>query len=196
MSKAAGELEHLLSEAIAAADPDLSERIGADPSAHLDLVVLAHRAHSRTAEMLREAVTSARSAGHSWEAIGKALGMTRQAAQQRFGKASAPGSPTSQVPKRVLTGLTAFNEMDVLERAGRYGWHSVEYGPLYHVVERDEMQWEHRRIYAWSRNRASLNADGWHVVGEGWFPWSYYARPTGVPAIMEDISDEDLLGGK
>ena len=35
--------------------------------------------------MLRRRVDLARRAGHSWAAIGVALGVTRQAAQQRFG---------------------------------------------------------------------------------------------------------------
>jgi len=36
---------------------------------------------------LRRQVSIARRSGHSWAAIGLALGVTRQAAQQRFGSA-------------------------------------------------------------------------------------------------------------
>jgi hypothetical protein len=39
---------------------------------------------------LRRHVTMARQAGHSWASIGFALGITRQAAQQRFGADGAP----------------------------------------------------------------------------------------------------------
>ncbi len=35
---------------------------------------------------LHEAVTAARRDGHSWTAIGAVLGITKQAAQQRFGQ--------------------------------------------------------------------------------------------------------------
>ena len=40
--------------------------------------------------MLRRHVAKARKVGHSWASIGFALGITRQAAQQRFGVDEAP----------------------------------------------------------------------------------------------------------
>ena len=75
-------LDELLAHAIAAAGPGL-EGLPDDPGAHLELVARTDRAHRRTVEMLRAAVLAARAAGHSWDAIGGALGTTRQAAQQR-----------------------------------------------------------------------------------------------------------------
>jgi hypothetical protein len=41
---------------------------------------------------LRHQVAEARRAGHSWAVIGASLGITRQAAQQRFGSRHDPGS--------------------------------------------------------------------------------------------------------
>jgi hypothetical protein len=79
-------LDDLLSEAIAASSPDLSKRIESDPDAYLELVVRTNEAYGCIGEMLQESVLAARAAGHSWDVIGKSLGMTRQAAQQRFGK--------------------------------------------------------------------------------------------------------------
>lgn len=186
-------LDDRLSEAIFAAVPGLSERLESDPTAYLELAVHTDQAHRRTGEMLRAAVLSARSAGHSWEAIGDALGMTRQAAQQRFGKGASQPEEGAVAHTRTVSGLTAFNEMHVLAKAGRYGWHSVAYGPFFHVLERDDRQWEHRRVYAWSRNRRELEAEGWRIIGEGWFPWSYYARATETPALRPDISTAELL---
>jgi hypothetical protein len=52
------------------------------------LVMAANRELSVAEQTLRRQVSLARRAGHSWAAIGTALGVTRQAAQQRFG---APG---------------------------------------------------------------------------------------------------------
>lgn len=185
-------LDALLSGAIAAAGQDLSERIQHDAGAYLELVVLTNKAHDRTGEMLREAVLAARGAGHSWEAIGTSLGMSRQAAQQRFGK-GAPDDEDEGPERRKLTGLHAANEMAALEKAGRYGWHSVNYGPLFHILERDDVQWEHCRVYAWSRGRAELEAEGWQMIGNGWFPWAYYARPTDAPAVEDDPEWSELV---
>ena len=66
--------------------------------------------------------------------------------------------------RRVLTPLTAFTEMAVLEREGRAGWHVVDYGTLFHVVEASDVPWEHRRV-PWSPTAARrMAADGWTLV--------------------------------
>jgi hypothetical protein len=179
------DLDELLSEAIAAAEPDISERIATDPAAYLDLVVLAARANARTGTLLHDAVSSARSAGHSWEAIGQVLAMSRQAAQQRFGRSPSTEDSTSGDETRRLSGLNAFNEMEALHSAGRHGWHSVEFGPLFHVVSRSPWQWEHQRVYVVGASRRALEADGWQRIGTHWFPWAYYKRQLDKPALPD-----------
>ena len=60
-------------------DKDISEIVQAD-------------AELRVAQLkLRRQVSRARQSGHSWAAIGLALRITRQAAQQRFGAVDADG---------------------------------------------------------------------------------------------------------
>lgn len=49
-------------------------------------VVAAKRSLAGAEDELRDAVLAARAAGDSWTVIGAALGITRQAAQQRFGE--------------------------------------------------------------------------------------------------------------
>ena len=187
------EFSDLIARAVARLDPSLERRLDTEPSAHLDLVLLTRRAHDETGRLLRSAVTSARAAGSSWEAIGSALGMTRQAAQQRFGhKPSAAPEPDDgdgdgHLPvageHRQLVGLSAFNEMDQLDLWGRHGWHSIGFGPLFHDVEKSDMQWEHKRAVVGSRKARDLEANGWERIGSTWFPWVYLKRPLPLPAV-------------
>lgn len=180
-----------LAAALDAAEPTLAARLEDDPAAHLDLVRLALAAHAETDVLLRAAIGSARSAGCTWEQVGAVLGMTRQAAQQRYGRRDEEPAPASG-PHRTMTlaPLSAFNEMRVLERAGRYGWHCVSYGPLFHVVEESDQQWEHHRALGWYPLRPG---DGWQRIGAGWFPWTYYKRPLGVPPLPGQVTMGDLL---
>ena len=53
---------------------------------HFRAIVAARKEVEAAETKLREAVIAAREAGDPWAAIGFALGTTRQAAQQRFGK--------------------------------------------------------------------------------------------------------------
>jgi hypothetical protein len=51
-------------------------------------VAAAHDACQQAAAVLRDAVASARQVGHPWSAVAGILGVTRQAAQQRFAQNS------------------------------------------------------------------------------------------------------------
>src|SRR5450759_2529349 len=186
------ELRQLLSEAITGARPDLSERLDADPAAHLDLVSLALAARSETDALLRATISSARSAGCTWEAIGQVLDMSRQAAQQRYG-GEVTALPRAGGTILRLAPLTAFTEMRVLDRAGRYGWHSIGFGALFHIVEKSDLQWEHRRVHAVGTDRRELEDTGWEQIGSLWFPWAYYTRCTGEPALPEPTTDDYLM---
>src|SRR5690606_22681013 len=85
-----------LAAALAEAGPDLEARMATDPEAYLDLVSIAARAERQTEELLRSSVAAARSAGQSWEAIGARLGISRQAAQKRFGRPDEEGEAGSE----------------------------------------------------------------------------------------------------
>lgn len=74
-------------------DAGLSDRLLEDPGAWRELIVRAKEADQETTDILMEAVLAARSADVSWEAIGSALQISRQAAQQRFGKGQPSGEP-------------------------------------------------------------------------------------------------------
>jgi hypothetical protein len=57
----------------------------------LSLVMRANRDLKMAQVFLQRQVDAARRHGHSWAAIGFALGTSRQAAQQRFGRTGDPG---------------------------------------------------------------------------------------------------------
>lgn len=53
---------------------------------HFRRILAARQQVAEAEQELREAVRAARAAGDSWAVIGAALDITRQAAQQRFGR--------------------------------------------------------------------------------------------------------------
>ncbi|MGY1709096.1 hypothetical protein ACI8AC_06250 [Geodermatophilus sp. SYSU D00758] len=53
---------------------------------HFRRILAASKAVSAAEEELRKAVADARQAGDSWAMVGAALGISRQAAQQRFSR--------------------------------------------------------------------------------------------------------------
>ncbi|MET9643315.1 hypothetical protein ACFZB6_09920 [Streptomyces syringium] len=171
--------------AVLGAPEGLAESLEHDPDGFLRLVAATRVGAEESSRLLREAVQGARAAGHSWDTVGRILGVSRQAAQQRFsvkGDAapSATGEGTGE--RRVLTPLTAFDEMQALAEAGLEHWELVDYGPLYHVVEASDRPWEHRRVpFAVGGRHRRMEADGWTQVGTGSFPWRYYKRPLKNP---------------
>ncbi|MCF3102534.1 hypothetical protein IPZ58_13190 [Streptomyces roseoverticillatus] len=163
--------------AVLGAPEGLAESLEHDPQGYLRLVVATRTGAEETSRLLRQAVQGARAAGHSWDTIGRLLGVSRQAAQQRFA-AKDTAAPKGSPERRVLTPLTAFNEMPALAEAGLEGWELVDYGPLYHAVVASDRRWEYRRVTLAVAGRARrMKADGWTEVGNGYFPWSYYKRP-------------------
>jgi hypothetical protein len=165
------ELADSLGAAILAARTD-----EADSDDALALVRRTASAEQVVAGLLQQAVAAARAEGHSWAAIGAELGMSRQAAQQRFG-----GRDDEAVgpEERWLGPVTAFDEMRELELAGRRGWHTVGAGMLRHRMVRTETQWEHRRM-AWVKLPSRYEKDGWQIGCKA-FPWLYLVRDTGRP---------------
>lgn len=178
-----GTIRDGIADLIEKVEPGLAERLSSDPEASVRLVEVALAVTAESQAVLQSAVDAARGAGQSWERVGAAIGTSRQAAQQRFGRR---GDEPDDVVVWRMTPVTAFDEMDRLEEAGRGGWRSIGNGPLYHDLVKTDEQWEHIRVSAFGADRKALEADGWTKAGAMWFPWVYYARATGRPA-------EDML---
>ncbi|MDT0323103.1 hypothetical protein [Streptomyces millisiae] len=179
-------LREAVAEAVLAVRAQGRAGLGSDPSAHLLMVAASRVAAEETSRLLRQSINGARAAGHSWEVVGRLLGISRQAAQQRFGTPAATPPPADPgAHRRVLSPLNAFNEMDALAESGRRGWHVVDYGHLHHLVESSPRQWEHQRLW-WPtrRRRRRMVEQGWELIVPTAFdsPWAYYKRPLDLPA--------------
>lgn len=162
------------------AEADLDSATELDRAGHLRLIAAAARGEERARSILAQAVSSARANGASWGVVGAELGMSRQAAQQRFGTSTGELGPD----ERWLGPVTAFDELAELELAGRAGWHTVEVGMLAHRMRRTHTQWEHRRML-WRPSLAKEFAEGW-VIGARAFPWVYLIRDLKSPPIIPD----------
>jgi hypothetical protein len=88
------------------------------PPAYLDLVRQARDVDVAAEQVLRLCVQQSRDAGHTWQEIGDLLGVTRQAAFQRFGKPIDPrtGEPMDKTVQMSDAAERAVNiATDVLE---------------------------------------------------------------------------------
>jgi hypothetical protein len=106
-----------LSGLLAEQATDLAQAVGNPPAspAYLDIVRRALRVDGLAGQVLEMCVQQARDAGHTWQEIGDLLGVTRQAAFQRFGKPIDPrtGEPMDKTVRmadaaeRAITIATA-----------------------------------------------------------------------------------------
>lgn len=81
-----------LSDQLAQQASDLAEALGSPLAApaYLDLVRRSQKVDDMAGQVLKLCVQQSRDAGHTWQEIGDLLGVTRQAAFQRFGKPIDP----------------------------------------------------------------------------------------------------------
>ena len=148
-----------------------------DSSSYLRLINAADIAHKECRYLLEDAVYQAKRIKHSWASIGDVLGISRQAAQQRFNPNTAPHTDIDETTTRRITGADAFNEMALLRVEGKAGNHLVGFGPFFLLVQESVQQWEHKRIinFPWQA-KEDLESKGWIYVG-AWLPFHYYKRP-------------------
>ena len=148
-----------------------------DSTSYLRLINAADIAHKECAYLLEDAVYQAKRINHSWASIGGVLGISRQAAQQRFNPNSAEHGDFDETRTRRISGAHAFNEMELLRVEGKAGNHLVGFGPLFLLVQESEQQWEHKRVLNFPRHaKEGLESKGWIYVG-AWLPFLYYKRP-------------------
>ncbi|WP_299038975.1 hypothetical protein [uncultured Pseudokineococcus sp.] len=143
---------------------------GAD--AHLGTAVRLGEIAGVAEHLQRGAVDAAREAGASWAHVGRALGITRQAAQQRFGTREHAALASQQ---RLLGPVTRAREVEELASAGRQGWRPVVSRHGEHVLVRDERALEVRRVSMLGPS-ALGGRDGW-LLATTRFPDCFQIRP-------------------
>lgn len=154
------------------------EFAGATAEEFSEMIVAAHIVADESRLALHRWIDAGRRASLSWADIGGLVGISRQAAQQRFGgdgTRDAPGTAGAELV--VLKGATAFNEVAMLEREGREGNELVSVGLFKLVFRQTGQLWEHRRLTApgLSEARQELDAQGWKYVAS-WYPFHYLKR--------------------
>lgn len=169
-----------LQDALSALSPVAEPK---SPEDFLQVVKAAHRIEREARQLLQMSVLTARAAGTTWGDVGKTLGISKQAAQKRFSPPKNLPAQDLDADERLLGPVGLFDEMEELNLAGRYGWHSVGFGIAHHHVVRSSTQWEHRRVVG-AKKIAALEADGWEVFGRS-FPYAFLKRDTGRPALDE-----------
>lgn len=111
--------------------------------------------------------------------IGGLIGISRQAAQQRFGE-----GPSGDEPSRadgddliVRSGATAFNELRMLNEEGRKGHELLDVGLLELLFRKSGDLWEYERVTSLFpiATRRDMARDGWEYVSS-WYPFHYFKR--------------------
>ena len=142
-----------------------------------DAVTAAHLVADEGRLDLQRWVDAARRSGLSWSDIGDSLGISKQAAQQRF-KSRDPDDqvPTGSGEKVVRLGATAFNEMRILKDEGESGHELMDTGLLKLIFRKTDQRWEYSRRIGDTSMREEMRNDGWTYVSS-WLPFHYFKRP-------------------
>lgn len=137
-----------------------------------DAITAAHLIADEARISLHRWVDAARRAGLSWTDIGGALGISKQAAQQRFKPEEIVETPVSDDEEVVRLGAHAFNELQMLQEEGAKGNELIRVGFLSLIFRGSSQAWEYRRMIGAPRSDIG---DGWQYVA-AWMPFTYYKR--------------------
>jgi hypothetical protein len=142
------------------------------------MIEAAHIVADESRLTLQRWIDAGRRAGLSWAEVGHVLGISKQAAQQRFRSDSTTDNRPADDLIEVRLGATAFNELRILRREGLNGNELVGTGGLALIFRRSERQWEYSRVIAVSAPFAMsrMSRKDWIYVSS-WFPFHYFKRP-------------------
>ena len=145
-----------------------------------DAITAAHLVADEGRLDLQRWVDAARRSGLSWTDIGGALGISKQAAQQRFKLDDADDDAIHvEGEKIVRLGAHAFNEMRILTQEGENGHELIDAGLLKLIFRKSDHHWEYKRLIGrvWMADemRAEMRKAGWTYVSS-WPPFHYFKR--------------------
>lgn len=142
-----------------------------------EAIVVAHVVADEAKLNLHRWIDAARRTGVSWAEIGEALGISKQAAQQRFRPDEEAEDPSKRRGEEVVRiGATAFNEMNILRAEGRKGNELIRTGALKLVFRPTSRAWEYQRRLGAAPPTSTMEKDGWIYVSS-WMPFHYFKRP-------------------
>ena len=143
------------------------------------LIEAAYVVDDESANSLKRWVEAGRRAGLSWADIGETLGISRQAAQQRFGGEPATDARPSSDDIGVLarTGVTAFNEVQILDEEGGAGREVIGATWLTLYFRQTDHRCENIRVVSLLPGvKEKYERQGWkHALT--WYPYRYFTRP-------------------
>ena len=150
---------------------------GAGPAEFRDVIQAAQIVANEATLSLQRWVSAGRREGMSWTDIGDVLGISKQAAQQRFRADFGSDGPEGPDQIEVRLGATAFNEVRILEQEGGRGNELLRVGALGLVFRKTADVWEYRRVVALTSPMAEamMAKEDWTYVAS-WFPFHYFKR--------------------
>ena len=145
-----------------------------------DAIVAAQLVADEARLNLQRWIDAARRSGLSWTDVGNALGISKQAAQQRFRSTESDQHLDLQDGEEIVRlGATAFNEMSILREEGLKRRELIRTGALTLVFQPSGSAWEYRRRVGPLLMMDAMKKAGWTHVSS-WIPFHYFKRP--IPA--------------
>jgi len=143
----------------------------------VEAITVAHLVADEARLSLHRWIDAARRTGLSWTDIGNVLGISKQAAQQRFGPVGAGEALASGEGEEIVRArYSAINEMSILREEGLKGNELIRTDNYSLVFRPTQQVWEYRRRIGFSTMRKEMQSAGWVFVST-WPPLSYFKRP-------------------
>lgn len=149
---------------------------GAARDEYPPMIEAAHVVADEARLALHRWIDASRRAGLSWAEIGALIGISKQAAQQRFGGGRA--GDLEDTDYIVRQGANAFNEVAIMAEEGAIGRELVGTGMFRLIFVQTDRAWEYRRMVGIGPDTETMAAHGWQLVSS-WLPFHYFKRPVG-----------------